>query len=186
MFDNVEAIATEFRSRLKAIQPKGPYLLAGGCEGGMVAFEMALQFQQEGEEVALLGQLDTPVRGFFQSKPAFLSRVRTAKLWVQFCIRRMLTSNPAEYERHLSIWIGIWHTMYAYHPGRRFDGDVHLFRAARTLGMADVALGWDDRVTGRVVIHKVPGRHKTWMEYPGSAAIFRGVLDAISPPFQQS
>jgi acyl carrier protein len=47
MFDNVEAIATEFRSRLKAIQPKGPYLLAGGCEGGMVAFEMALRFSRK-------------------------------------------------------------------------------------------------------------------------------------------
>lgn len=181
MFDNVEAIAAEFRSRLKTIQPKGPYLLAGGCEGGVVAFEMAVQFQQEGEEVALLGQLDTPVRGFFESKPAFLGPIRTAKQWLDVCIRRMLTSNAPEYERHLRIWAGIWLAMRAYHPGRPFDGDVHLFRAARTLGMADVASGWDRRVSGRVVIHQVPGGHHTWMEYPRSAAIVRAALDAIVP-----
>ena len=181
-FDSVEAIAAEFRSRLKAIQPKGPYLLAGGCEGGMIAFEMAVQFQQEGEKVVLLGQLDTPVRGFFQSKPAFLGIIRSAKQRLEICVRRMLTSNAPEYERHLGIWMGIWRTIYAYQPGHRFDGDVHLFKAARTLGMADVASGWDCRVTGRVVIHNVPGRHNTWMDYPRSAAVFRATFDAIVPP----
>jgi thioesterase domain-containing protein/acyl carrier protein len=182
MLDSVEAIATEFRSRMKAIQPEGPYLLAGGCEGGIVAFEMALQLQQAGEEIALLGQLDTPVRGFFESKPALLRHVRIAKRWLEVCIRRTLTSNAHEYEWHLRIWGGIWPAVRAYHPGRLFDGDVHLFKAARTLGMADIASGWDRRVSGRVVIHKVPGGHHDWMEYPRSAAIVRATLDEIVPP----
>jgi hypothetical protein len=72
--------------------------------------------------------------------------------------------------------------MRAYHPGRLFDGDVHLFKAARNLVRADVASGWDRRVSGRVVIHKVPGSHHTWMEYPRSAAIVRAALDEIVPP----
>jgi len=181
MFDSVEAIAAEFQSRMKAIQPQGPYLLAGGCEGGVVALEMALQLQQAGEGIAFLGQLDTPVRGFFESKPALLGPVRIAKQRLQDRIRGMLTSNAHEYERHLRIWADIWPTMRAYHPGRLFDGDIHLFKAARTLGMADVASGWDSRVNGRVVIHKVPGGYHTWMEYPQSAAIVRAALDEIMP-----
>lgn len=182
MFDSVEAIATELRSRMKAIQPEGPYLLAGGCEGGIVALEMALQLQQAGEEIALLGQLDTPVRGFFESKPALLRPVRTAKRWLYVRTRLALGSKAHEYEWHLRIWGQIWSAVRAYHPGRLFDGDVHLFKAARTFGMADVASGWDRRISGQVVIHKVPGRHDTWMEYPQSAAIFRAALDETVPP----
>jgi len=182
MLDSVEAIATEFRSRMKAIQPEGPYLLAGSCEGGVIALELALQLQQAGEEVALLGQLDTPARGFFESKPALLRPIRIAKRWLYVRTRLMLGSDAHEYEWYLRIWGGIWSAVRAYYPGRLFDGDVHLFKAARTLGMADVASGWDRRVSGQVVIHKVPGGHHTWMEYPRSAAIFRAALDEIMPP----
>ena len=73
MLDSVEAIAAEFRYRLKAIQPKGPYLLAGGCEGGVLFYELALQLQRQGDDVAFLAMLDTPVRGFFEVE-ASLSR----------------------------------------------------------------------------------------------------------------
>lgn len=182
MFDSVEAIAAEFRSRMKAIQPEGPYLLAGGCEGGVVALEIALQLQQAGEEIALLGQLDTPVRGFFESKPALLRPIRTAKRWLEIRTRLMLAENAHDYEWHLRIWGAIWSAVRAYHPELPFDGDVHIFRAARTFGMADVTSGWDGRISGQIVIHNVPGGHHDWMEYQPSAAIVRAALDEIVPP----
>jgi hypothetical protein len=72
--------------------------------------------------------------------------------------------------------------MRAYCPERPFDGDVHQFKAAQTLGVADVVSGWDRRVTGRIVVHRVPGRHHTWMHLPQSGAIIRAVLDAVMPP----
>lgn len=181
MFDSVEAIAAEFLSRMKAIQPKGPYLLAGGCEGGIVAFEMALQLQQAGEEIALLGQLDTPVRGFFESK-AVLRPVRIVKRSFEVWYRRTFRANPQGYEWHLRIWGGIWPAVRAYYPRQLFDGDVHLFRAARTFGMTDVASNWDSRISGEVVIYDVPGAHHDWMEYPQSAATVRAALDEIAPP----
>lgn len=182
MFDSVEAIATELRSRMKAIQPEGPYLLAGGCEGGIVALEMALQLQRTGEEIALLGQLDTPVHGFFESKPALLRPIRIAKRWLEVRTRFMLASNAQDYEWHLRIWGAIWSAVRAYAPAHPFDGDVHIFKAARTFGMADVTSGWESRVNGRVLTHRVLGRHDNWMEDPRSAAVVRAALDDISPP----
>ncbi len=93
ILDSVEAIATEFRYRLKAIQPKGPYLLAGGCEGGVFFYELALQLQHGGDDVAFLGMLDTPVRGFWEYRPAFLGPIREAKRqFLDFTLRR--SSNP--------------------------------------------------------------------------------------------
>lgn len=182
MFDSVEAIASELRSRIKSIQPEGPYLLAGGCEGGIVALEMALQLEQAGDEIVLLGQLDTPVRGFFESKPALLRPIRIAKRWLEIRTRFMFASNTHDYEWHLRIWGAIWSAVRAYYPARPFDGDVHIFKAARTFGMADVVSGWESRVNGRILTHKVLGAHDNWMENPRNAAVVRAALDEISPP----
>ncbi len=44
--------------KIRAIQPRGPYLLGGMCAGGVIAFEVARQLQAQGEHVALVALLD--------------------------------------------------------------------------------------------------------------------------------
>jgi thioesterase domain-containing protein len=44
--------------RIRAVQPHGPYLLAGLCAGGVIAFELARQLQDQGEQVAFVGIID--------------------------------------------------------------------------------------------------------------------------------
>jgi thioesterase domain-containing protein len=56
----IEDIAADNIQALQAIQPHGPYVLGGHSFGSYVAFEMAQQLQQKGQEVALLAILDTP------------------------------------------------------------------------------------------------------------------------------
>jgi thioesterase domain-containing protein len=41
------------------VQPEGPYMLAGYCMGGTVAFEMACQLRRSGHDVGLLALFDT-------------------------------------------------------------------------------------------------------------------------------
>jgi thioesterase domain-containing protein/acyl carrier protein len=64
----VEDMATHYLKEIRTVQPKGPYYLAGGSFGGLVAFEMAHQLQAEGEQVAMLALLDTysPLRSVTQ------------------------------------------------------------------------------------------------------------------------
>ncbi|HTK06076.1 MAG TPA: amino acid adenylation domain-containing protein, partial [Ktedonobacteraceae bacterium] len=57
----VEEMATAYLYELQAVQPEGPYLLGGYSLGGLVAFEMAVQLQARGYEVALLVLLDTVI-----------------------------------------------------------------------------------------------------------------------------
>lgn len=45
-------------ARIRSVQPRGPYLLGGMCAGAVIAFEMALQLQAQGERVALVALLD--------------------------------------------------------------------------------------------------------------------------------
>jgi thioesterase domain-containing protein/acyl carrier protein len=53
--------ARKYVELLRAVQPRGPYYLAGWSLGGTVAFEMARQLREANFEVAYLGLLDAAV-----------------------------------------------------------------------------------------------------------------------------
>jgi amino acid adenylation domain-containing protein len=59
-YDRIEDMAAEYIKAIQTVQPQGPYLLGGWSFGGLVAFEMAQQLQQAGQQVALLAIIDTP------------------------------------------------------------------------------------------------------------------------------
>ncbi|WP_226344199.1 AMP-binding protein [Agilicoccus flavus] len=56
---SIPAAARRNIASIKAIQPAGPYYLAGHSFGGVVALEMAQQLRRAGEEVGLLIELDS-------------------------------------------------------------------------------------------------------------------------------
>nr|VFJ75374.1 MAG: amino acid adenylation domain-containing protein [Candidatus Kentron sp. FW] len=56
---DIEAMAAHYVAEITALWPKGPYNLYGWSSGGLVAFEMALQLDALGKEVALLAMIDT-------------------------------------------------------------------------------------------------------------------------------
>jgi amino acid adenylation domain-containing protein len=49
--ETLEALARDYIGQIRAVQPQGPYHLAGACFGGVVAFEMARQLADAGEVV---------------------------------------------------------------------------------------------------------------------------------------
>lgn len=53
-----EAIAAEHLKSLRSVQPEGPYLLGGFCNGGLLAYEMAGQLHRQGQKVVLLVLMD--------------------------------------------------------------------------------------------------------------------------------
>ncbi len=67
----IEFIATECLKTLRAIQPTGPYQLAGYSLGGVVAFEMGVRLQAAGETVRLVAIVDTfPPTRLYRAVPA--------------------------------------------------------------------------------------------------------------------
>jgi amino acid adenylation domain-containing protein len=58
--NRIEAIAAYYIQAIQTIQPQGPYFLGGWSFGGLVAFEMAQQLTQAGQQIGLLAILDTP------------------------------------------------------------------------------------------------------------------------------
>jgi aspartate racemase len=58
-FRSVEEIAADYLAAVREAQPAGPYFFGGYCLGGAIAFEMARQARDAGEQVALLVLMDT-------------------------------------------------------------------------------------------------------------------------------
>lgn len=56
--DSVETTAAANIAAIRALQPRGPYRLAGHSYGGVVAYEMARQLLEQGETVDYLALLD--------------------------------------------------------------------------------------------------------------------------------
>ena len=60
----VEAMAAAHVKSMRSIQPEGPYLLGGWCNGGLVAYEMARQLHAAGQTVDLLVLMDPMYLGY--------------------------------------------------------------------------------------------------------------------------
>ena len=56
---SVPEIAAQAIKQMRALQPRGPYYLAGYSCGGVLAFEIAQQLTDQGEKVATLALLDS-------------------------------------------------------------------------------------------------------------------------------
>lgn len=57
-------MAAHYIKEMRELQPNGPYFIGGRSLGGMVAFEMAQQLRERGEQVGLLALLDTYPSGY--------------------------------------------------------------------------------------------------------------------------
>lgn len=57
----IEKIASHYVDQVLAIKPSGPYAIAGYSSGGVIAYEMARQMQQQGKSISFLGLFDSHV-----------------------------------------------------------------------------------------------------------------------------
>ena len=90
--DSIEEMASLYVSEVRSVQPHGPYALVGACFGATVAYEIARQLLDAGEEVAFLGLLDPARREGYEASenPASLPRgVKRAKALGTFFTYRL-------------------------------------------------------------------------------------------------
>jgi thioesterase domain-containing protein len=204
LLTSVPDIAAQFVGDILAIQPAGPYFLAGQCDGGILALEIALKLQAAGHQVTLLAMLDTPVDGCFRFLP-WARRIGNLRLMTAVALVR--TGNVAEIlrrtkeyvllrrlveyvrarrgrrpvtpeeERSAQIRVAIWDAVRNYRQSRRFVGEIDLFRAEAMIRIyEDTALGWDRRAT-QVRVHDVPGDHSSFLLEPATQERLAEVIE---------
>ena len=63
---SVEALARFQVEQIRRFRPNGPYLIAGHCSGGTIAFEVAQQLTAAGMKVAFLALIGSPFPSAFR------------------------------------------------------------------------------------------------------------------------
>jgi len=189
-----ETKATEYIRAMREVQPNGPYLLAGFCEGAHIAFEMARQLEACNVSVAMIAILDawpienTVSRGRFKLRSylrglqrwASMDRNLRARL-VQEKLRS--ASSPHLSDRWFEADAGLasaeFRTMRTeqmkkrYWPGPGFTpptygGRLTLFRTKKQdfCRIHDYQMGWGERALGGVDVVPIPGRHALILREP--------------------
>ena len=204
----VEEMAQAYLEEMQRIRPDGPYHIAGYSFGGILAFEMAQQLRRSGQEVGLLGLIDTVEWHYSQNVLAsmqFTDRLdflygSTVKQLLfgphrgQTLIRRVNASLD-HYRLSISRSFGRepkpseattehrnYYAMTRYQP-QPYDGELHLFRCpdqSRRRG-SDTQLGWGP-LSKHVSIVEIPGKHETVLSEPfvhTFSAELRSALTAV-------
>ncbi|MGO9126853.1 MAG: non-ribosomal peptide synthetase [Terriglobales bacterium] len=78
----LEDIAAALIERMREAQPTGPYKIAGLCVNGVIAYEMALQLRNAGQEVALLALFDAQNPAYYRD---FSLEGRGSLMWKKAC-----------------------------------------------------------------------------------------------------
>src|SRR5882762_5085038 len=77
----VEDLAAYFAAQIKAFQPNGPYIVAGYCAGGAIAFELARQLQREGRPISVVALFGAPYATAYRLHSQI--RLRLAAEWAR-------------------------------------------------------------------------------------------------------
>ncbi|MGF1938165.1 MAG: non-ribosomal peptide synthetase [Nostoc sp. ChiQUE02] len=191
----IEDMATHYIQEIQTLQSKGPYFLGGYSFGGIVAFEMARQLQEQGEQVGILVMLDS-CRPGYSWRVSFLKRVflhlnnmvhqgpiylwQRAVKW-SYWRKRHLENKYNHYledlldlpenDKHLKIINTNTQAIgeYIFSP---YLGQAILLRTedrnrSEAVGIRyDPQFGWGDLVTGGLNIHYLPGSHLDLLKEP--------------------
>ena len=172
----VDHIATEYLEALRAKRPKGPYQFVGLCRGAHIAYEMARRLEQEGEQVAFLGILDTWVVENTYSIFFYLEHYADRLVWLtRLGFRNQLsfikTYAQGALTRDAHRKRNPLHEIYFPGPDfvpRTYKGRIAVFRARRQprQRIRDVSLGWGRLALGGVDVYYIPGGHTSVLKEP--------------------
>jgi len=160
--NRIEDMAAAYIEEIRAVQPEGPYYLAGFSSGGVVAFEMARQLHAKGEKVAFVGLLDTFVPGCFKKVTVLEWFSRQWRNFFRFGLKHPV--KMAYYSLQRKFYFVYWNTYLRlagslpYDLHRKYVG-YSIRKAMRTYSFQPYA--------GKLTLFRateVPG--KGWYYYP--------------------
>src|SRR5204862_79501 len=72
---SVEALAAYFAEQIRTFRPEGPYVIAGYCAGGTIAFELARQLLQQGAAIHFVALFASPYATGYRLLPRMRRRL---------------------------------------------------------------------------------------------------------------
>jgi thioesterase domain-containing protein len=176
---------------LRSIQPTGPYRLAGYCLGGNLAFGMACELEEAGEQVEFLGLIDSYSPTYVPPPEVGPPLPEVLKFHYD-TIRSLTGEEKARYLAELGVK-SLRRRLSRLSPRRHapsvdgaplYEGHAHLFRAAELQPcrqQGDPMLGWSELIPGALELSVIPGDHFTILKEPYVREIVRRIDAQIAP-----
>lgn len=193
--ENMKQIAAYYISAIKKVQPNGHYNLGGYSFGGNLAFEMALQLQNEGKTVNEIVMFDSHppeayygksitdeyfvqafplvVDMFLKGQDINMNQLQENKgLSLENVIQKIVLSNnlnvgESEYRKLFKIWKNNHNALKAYYPTQKFKGDIVFFEAEEVESQEVLELLKIKRVDKKIWQHHIEGELKIY-KVPGN------------------
>jgi amino acid adenylation domain-containing protein len=179
-----------YTNELINFKPNGPYILAGGSMGGVLALEVGKKLKSMGNKVEKIIMFDTLGPGItlddFSSQNKNLIKDlidRISYKWEQVCNRikfNLLTYTGGNVPHKLRYYF-VEENNYMLirnHKVSEFDGDITLIRVKTDEGgvYSDPSLGWDSSISGKVESIEINGDHANFLESEDFSAAFASLF----------
>ena len=187
-YEKVEDVVAHYISEIKKVYPNGPYCLAGYCQWGKIAVEMAHTLIDQGEEVPLLVLIE-----YYSSK---VRRSRASLAFIRSKIKltyKRLKSNSSFRGKSKIITKELYYAFYYIlkkqflvnknniQITRPYPGKVVLIQATDTFTKEDSHMGWSHKFIGEVQKFKIEGEHLGIFLEPGASKI----AEKLNPVFEE-
>ncbi|MEM6822082.1 MAG: thioesterase domain-containing protein [Verrucomicrobiota bacterium] len=201
---NVRKLAEAALPLILAVQSDGPFHLAGFCNGGILAQEVAHLLEQRGFQVTFCGLVEPSIQHAFIKHP-----LRLLSRWIpsqEKLIRRTLSRitrklafKPERYQTPpvfldsslRPFWNALekriplmekrnqlYGNMLLQYRSPKLDCPVHFWFSEQSLGNLRIPKKWPCRLIGGhdITVHSVDGQHDQW-----SHADFSNVIRSLMP-----
>jgi thioesterase domain-containing protein len=205
----IEDLAKQYIDAVRFVQPGGPYRLAGWSFGGLVAFEMGVRLQRQGETVEMVAILDAVVPKHApppdRSDDVFGVMFRLAKAWGLSIEEENLrslgedgaiahVSGLAHRTGLLAPHLGQTYVQRAYDLGKAanstalqyspglYDGRLTLIRVPPRDDRESLPVdyGWSSHSSEPVNVTFVAGEHETLVQPPHVVGVVAALRRALN------
>jgi len=187
--NTIESIASYYINAIRSIQPEGPYWLLGASLGGLIAFEIAQQLSNSGQEVELLAIVDTVrpdyesiktddstkfllnIIELFSKKPVSLSQFKQLDELDQLkLLIESMNLNDLDFERQKQVFnqIKLYCKAIISYCSKPYNGKIVFFNAKEQFTGYD-GLVLDSTWEGfsqAMTVYEIPGNHLSMLMKP--------------------
>ena len=180
----IEHLASQALSMIRSQQPDSPLALAGWSIGGLVAYEVARQAVDAGQQVEWLGILDelapsmTQLQRMLRWRLRRIRRLPARERWaIALCALRGGARSPKN--KHLFDFRGAVEVECRYQaPGHEVP--MHLFVTERSAADAETdLLGWNEFHNGTLTLNRLAGGHFTMFALPVVEQLAQTMLESL-------
>jgi nonribosomal peptide synthetase DhbF len=184
---SIREMAEEYVKELRTVQPSGPYHLLGWSMGGRVAQEMAVQLQEDGQQVALVimggyapAPLDPLAPDDHEDASDVLDEAPSLRdlAGLPDYFRSEISDEEAEVRARI---IANNTRIYVNHYPRGFRGDL-LFISSDELEDGWGRAMWQPYTSGHISESRLPCSHDEMADPPMLSLLWNSIADWLSLP----